>query len=61
MEEVEYDDVTYLGGLFTSCSCLLRRDMVGIAHGEESVNRAVLVATYRVDNRMPIENHTERG
>ena len=31
--------------------------MVGIAHGEESVDREVLVAAHRVDNRMPIENN----
>lgn len=32
--------------------------MIGIAHGEESVDRAVLVAVHRVDDRMPIENDT---
>jgi hypothetical protein len=53
--------MTYLGGLFIS-SYLMRWDMVGIAHGEESVDRAVLVAANRVDNRMPIENMTrQRG
>jgi hypothetical protein len=60
-EVEEYNDLTYLGGLFISYSCVLRWDMVGIAHGEESVDRAVLVAAHRVDNRMPIENDTERG
>ena len=33
----------------------INRDMVGIAHGEESIDRAVLVAAYRVNNGMPIE------
>ena len=47
--------MTYLGGLFICC-CVLHWDMVRIAHGEESVDRAVLVATHRVDNRMSIEN-----
>jgi hypothetical protein len=51
--------MTYLGGLFV-WRCVLRWDMVGIAHGEESVDRAVLVAIHRVDNRMPIENDTEK-
>jgi len=36
----------------------ISRDMVGIAHGEESIDRAVLVAAYRVDNGMPIEKKT---
>lgn len=45
---------TYLGGLFVGCCCEWRRDVVGIAHGEESVDRAVLVAAHRVDDRMPI-------
>jgi hypothetical protein len=35
--------------------------MLGIAHGEESVDRAVLVAVHRVDDRMPIENNTEKA
>ena len=36
--------MTYSGGLFISC-CVLRWYMVGIAHGEESVDGApVLVA-----------------
>jgi hypothetical protein len=52
IEITEHDDMTYLGGLFNSC-CVLRWDMVGIAHGEESVDRAVLAA-HQVDNRMPI-------
>ena len=38
----------------------MRWDMFGIAHGKESIDRAVLVAVHRVDNRMPIENDTER-
>ena len=33
----------------------MRRDVVGVAHGEECVDRAVLVAAHRVDDRMPIE------
>jgi hypothetical protein len=61
IETKEYDDVTYMGGLFISCGYVLRWDVVGIAHGEESVDRAVLVATHRVYNRMPIENNTEKG
>ena len=44
--------MTYLGRWFIGC-CVWRWDMVGIAHGEESVNRAILVAAHRVDNRMP--------
>ena len=52
--------MTYLGRLFISC-CVLHWDMVGIAHGEESVDRSVLVAVHRVDNRMPIENNTKEG
>ncbi len=49
------DDMTYLGGLFTGC-CVVHWDMVGIAHGEESINCAVLVAVHRVDDRVPIKN-----
>ena len=40
--------------------CVWHWDVVGIAHGEESVDRAVLVTAHRVDNRMPIENDTEK-
>jgi hypothetical protein len=50
--EKKYDDMTYLGRWFIGC-CVWRWDMVGIAHGEEGVNRAILVAAHRVDNRMP--------
>ena len=59
METKEYDGMTYMGGLFISCGCVLCWDMVGIAHGEESVDRAILIATHRVDNRMPIETDME--
>jgi hypothetical protein len=59
IETKEYDDVTYLGGLFIGC-CVLHWDMLGIAHGEESIDRAVLVAAHRVDNRMTFENDTEK-
>jgi len=34
-----------MGGLFTGCGVLCW-DMLGIAHGEESVDRAVLVAAH---------------
>ena len=57
---MDSDDRTYLGGLlFISC-CLVRWDVVGIAHGEESVNRVVLVAIHRVDNRIPIKKTKEK-
>jgi hypothetical protein len=37
--------MTYCGGLFGACY-VVRWDVVGIAHGEESVDRAVLVAAH---------------
>jgi hypothetical protein len=57
--EVEVDEglvmMTYCGGLFGAC-CVVHRDVVGIAHGEESIDRAVLVAAHRIDDRVPIKN-----
>ena len=35
---------------------VVRRDVIGIAHGEESIDRAVLVTAHRVDDGVPIIN-----
>ena len=51
---VESNDImTYYGGLLRCC-VVRRRDVIGIAHGEESIDRALLVATHRVDDGVPI-------
>lgn len=49
--------MTYYRGLFVG-SYMVHRNVVGVAHGEESVDRAVLVATHRVDDRVPIKRRT---
>jgi hypothetical protein len=51
--------MTYYGGLYGG-SYMVHRDVVGVAHGEESVDCAVLVATHRVDDRDPIKKRTGR-
>jgi hypothetical protein len=55
--EVRRIMMTYYRGLFAG-SYMVHRDVVGVAHGEESVDCAVLVATHRVDNRVPIRRRT---
>lgn len=52
--------MTYYRGLFVG-SYMVHRDVVGVAHGEESVDRAVLVATHRVDDRVPIKGEQGRA
>jgi hypothetical protein len=37
------------------------RDVIGIAHSEESVDRAVLVPTHGVDNGVPIQEKTRQS
>ena|SRR5579863_9219021 len=47
-------------GRFVRC-CMDSRDVIGIAHGEESIDRAVLVAFDRVDDIVPIAKCKTKG
>lgn len=59
--EVEAGDgvMTYCGGLFGACY-MVHWDVVGIAHGEEGIDCAVLVATHGVDDRVPVKNEDDK-
>ncbi len=52
---------TYDGGFASRC-LVRRRDVIGIAHGEESIDRTVMVSAHRVDDIVPItkERHVYR-
>lgn len=47
--------MTYYGGWFVG-SHMVHRDVIGVAHGKESIDCAILVATHRVDDGVPIKS-----
>jgi hypothetical protein len=52
--------MTHRRRLFGGCY-VVGWDVIGIAHSEESVDRAVLVPTHGVDNGVPIQEKTRRS
>jgi hypothetical protein len=51
--------MAYHRRLFGGCY-VVGRDLIGVAHSEESVDRAALVPTHGVDNGVPIQEKIRR-